>query len=132
MVSRRLYLAAAAVLALGVGACADQATVPTAATTDPGAALSAGEAIPNRYVIVFTDTVSDAPGLARRLASAHGGTVHYTYRHTIKGFAATLPAAAVEALRRNPRVAYVQPDQRVSAIQTTQYPATWGLDRVDQ
>jgi subtilisin family serine protease len=42
-----------------------------------------------------------------------------------------LPAPAVEALRRHPRVAYVEADAPVQLF-ATQSPATWGIDRVDQ
>ena len=71
--------------------------------------------------------MGDAPGLARQLTAAHGGTMHHSYQHAIKGFAATLPEGAVSALRGNPNVAYVEQDQRVSAVV-----GSWGLDRVDQ
>jgi len=48
------------------------------------------------------------------------------------GFAATLPAPAVEALRRNPRVVAVEPDATVQLFGTQTRPPSWGLDRVDQ
>ncbi|HEU0299607.1 MAG TPA: S8 family peptidase [Longimicrobium sp.] len=124
-------LSVASVLA----ACADQVTAPAAPPeTAPSRVLAAApgaQVVPGRYVVVFRDEVADAPGLASRLAAAHGGTVHYTYRHAIKGFAATLSPRAVEALGRNPNVAYVQPDQLFRAA-GVQYNAPWGLDRVDQ
>ncbi len=75
--------------------------------------------------------MTDAPGLARRLAAEHGGELHYTYQHALKGFAATLPAQALEAVRRNPNVAYVEQDGVVRATDI-QSNATWGLDRIDQ
>ncbi|HEY0025509.1 MAG TPA: protease inhibitor I9 family protein [Longimicrobium sp.] len=37
-----------------------------------------------------------------------GGVVVLTHSRPFKGFSATLPAAAVEAIRRNPRVKYVE------------------------
>ncbi len=53
------------------------------------------------------------------------------YRHALKGFAATLPAQARQALLHNPNVAYVAPDS-VATLAETQTGATWGLDRIDQ
>ncbi|MBA4158545.1 MAG: S8 family serine peptidase [Gemmatimonadetes bacterium] len=105
---------------------------PDAEPTSTALAHSRGaEVIPDRYIVVFNDRVADAPGLARRLAQAHGGSLHFTYDHAIKGFAATLPAPAVSALRNNPNVAYIEQDQVVTTMDT-QRNATWGLDRTDQ
>ena len=53
------------------------------------------------------------------------------FTRAIEGFAARLSDRAVEQLRQNPHVAYIEADQRVS-IDATQSPATWGLDRIDQ
>jgi subtilisin family serine protease len=66
-----------------------------------------------------------------RAAARSGGTVTQAYDAALSGFAATLPTPAVEALRRNPAVAYIEPDVRVRTT-ATQSGATWGLDRVDQ
>jgi aqualysin 1 len=121
---------AAAVVCIAVAACSDAPSGPGAVPADAPALQSAhaSQAIPNQYIVVFRSEVGDAPGLARQLAAAHGGTVRHTYRYAIKGFAATLPEAAAAALRRNPNVAYVEQDQRVSVAQV----GSWGLDRVDQ
>lgn len=119
----------------GLTACSDIPSEPEAAPTGPAAEQRAdrgAQPIPDRYIVVFKDDVRDAPGLARRLAAEHGGTVHHAYQHAIKGFAATLPAPAPEALKRNPNVAYVEQDQITLLSQTTQTGATWGLDRIDQ
>ena len=130
MLMRSRHLFAAVAFSLALAACSDDPTAPDLAPGAPPEARQAGRArqvIPDRYVVVFNKDVSDAPGLARQLAAAHGGSVHHTYQHAIKGFSATLPAPAVEALRRNPRVAYVEQDQKVGLVA-----ASWGLDRVDQ
>src|SRR5207249_2618102 len=53
----------------------------------------------------------------------------------LKGFAATLPDAAVPLLRLEPLVAYVEPDQTIRADGTEAMDANgdpWGLDRIDQ
>jgi serine protease len=124
----RLTLLAA--LAVTAAACADTAE-PVAVA--PPAELSAARGAPaGDYIVVFERGVADAPGLANRLAAAHGAEVRFTYQHAIQGFAArNLTAAGVDALRRNPNVAYVEPDAEVELFDV-QNNATWGLDRVDQ
>ncbi|HLL84869.1 MAG TPA: S8 family peptidase [Longimicrobium sp.] len=125
---KRLFTAMAA--SIGLAACSDVPSGPTLPADAPAArqAGRASQAIPNRYIVVFKRDVSDAPGLARQLVAAHGGTMHHSYQHAIKGFAATLPEGAVAALRRNPNVSFVEQDQRVELVQA----GSWGLDRVDQ
>lgn len=91
-------------------------------------------AIPGRYIVVFQpgavghDVTAAAAGVARL-----GGKVHYTYTDALQGFAATLPEAALQGLRHNPNVDYVEVDQTVSlGILTSQSVSTWNLDRIDQ
>jgi hypothetical protein len=122
-------------LTLAAGACIDHAT-PTEAVYEPqpsSATAAATERIPDRYVVVFRADTRDAPGLARRLTAEHGGTLHHTYQHALRGFAATLSPRAAEALRANPNVAYIEQDQEVRTSDVTQFhPPSWGLDRIDQ
>jgi subtilisin family serine protease len=85
----------------------------------------------DRYIVVFKGSVTDPAGETDRLIRAFGGQAHYTYSHAIKGFAATLPAAALEAISRNPNVDYIEADGVMTA-DATQTGATWGIDRIDQ
>ncbi|HEX8903654.1 MAG TPA: S8 family serine peptidase, partial [Longimicrobiaceae bacterium] len=48
-----------------------------------------------------------------------------------KGFAGTLSAGQVNALRHDPNVAYVEPDAPAQLFTTQLFPV-WGLDRIDQ
>jgi subtilisin family serine protease len=113
----------------------DSVNVGDPVTTAPissSAAGPAGDVIPDQYIVVFQGGVADAPGLAQRLMRAQGGEILFTYQHAIQGFSFRGSAQAAAALENNPNVAYVEPDQRVSVISTTQNNATWGLDRSDQ
>jgi subtilisin family serine protease len=125
-----------AATALAVGACHDTPVQPAAAARGaapdaPRFASSAAEPVADRYIVVFDQSVTDAPGLARQLAAEEGAELRHTYAHALKGFAARMSAQAAARLARRPHVAYVEPDQIVYAL-TTQSNATWGLDRSDQ
>ncbi|RII27705.1 MAG: serine protease [Geobacter sp.] len=96
----------------------------------------AGEAkaIPGRYIIVFRPGREGHDVTAAVDAAAHfGGKIHYTYSDALKGFAATLPEAALQGLRHNPNIEFIEVDQTVSLdIETAQSVSTWNLDRTDQ
>lgn len=132
----RLALSIWFVLGLGLSACSDQ---PTSPETGGGsgelaplyAAASPDKAVPGQYIVVFKEGTADAPGLARRLVTQAGGDLRHTYTRALRGFSARLAPQAVEALRRNPNVAFIEEDQEVS-LTATQTNATWGLDRIDQ
>src|SRR5204862_6015491 len=73
--------------------------------------------------------------VATALVRGLGGTMLHVYTSAIKGFAARLPASAAGALRQNPLVASVEPDQVMRADVTQTMDANgdpWGLDRIDQ
>jgi subtilisin family serine protease len=122
----RIVAAAALVIA---AACRD-ATRP-----DQSVAAAQSNPVPGEYIVVFQPAVADPAALAAQLVRANGGTLRYTYTSALKGFAATLPAAAAAALARNPLVAYVEQDQVYRADVTQSMDANgdpWGLDRIDQ
>ncbi len=103
-------------------AAADRATSPV----DPIAT----------YVVVLRDLPASRPSrpvatLARSLLAPVGGVVSLTYDTALRGFAARLPATAVAALRRDPRVESIALDVPVFAA-ATERNANWNLDRSDQ
>jgi len=68
------------------------------------------------------------PGPAEEaLVRGHGGQVKDVY-HLVPAMAATIPQAAVAALERNPKVAYVEGDGECYALAET---LPWGVDRID-
>lgn len=96
--------------------------------------FGASKSIAGRYIVVFTSDVSQPAQEAANLLRGTNATLHHTFTHAIKGFAASIPAAALTALQNNPRVDYIEQDQTVSLNQLSspQSNATWGLDRIDQ
>jgi subtilisin family serine protease len=133
---QRSLLLSGPILLVALAACQDVREPTAVPLGEPAAALQspvAGAAVPGQYVVVFRDGVSDVRGAAQALVNAHGGSLRFTYEHAIRGFAASLPAAAVRALQNNPNVAYVEADQVFTTVSGgTQTSATWGLDRIDQ
>jgi aqualysin 1 len=136
---RRLVLTVAA--GLGLAACSDvsapRATSPTEEHGGAEPLLTAApagggsEVIPGQYIVVFKESAVDPVGKAKEKAARHNGKLKHVYKAAIKGFAAELSDAAVAALRADPDVAYVEPDQVMRAW-NTQTNATWGIDRIDQ
>jgi subtilisin family serine protease len=89
--------------------------------------------IPDRYIVTFKASVSNAAvASARSAARARGARVHFDYGRAIDGFAATLPPAVVSALREDPRVRSIEPDYLVHASELGPGAGSWGLDRLDQ
>ena len=69
------------------------------------------------------------PGPAQEaLVRGAGGRIKYTYR-LVPGIAATLPQAAIDALRRNPIVTTVEPDGFFHKIDA-ELDNTWGVKRI--
>ena len=93
-----------------------------------------GQPLKDRYIVVFDKDTSDrAVRAAARSADLQGGEVLHTFRSALDGFAAELPTQALDGLRRNPDVAYIEQDTVVTlSAAGQQSPATWGLDRIDQ
>ena len=91
----------------------------------------APDAIPQRYIVVFAKDVGEADvadlfGGPDSFASADMKIDHH-YRHAVHGFSAELSAGAVDKLRDDERVAFIEADR---PVHTTAIP--WGLDRLDQ
>jgi len=109
-------------------------TPPAFAQTANGPATypySQSRPIPGRYIVVFKSTVGAPAAAAASIVQSSGGQLHHTYSGALKGFAASLPEAALPGIRNNPNVQFVEQDQTVSLSQV-QDQATWGLDRIDQ
>ena len=62
------------------------------------------------YIVVLHDSVESPAVAAREMARQVGGQVGFIYKHALKGFSITVPAQAVAALQKNPKVKYVATD----------------------
>ena len=124
MMRTRTSLAVLPLLALAA-ACSSDAGSP-AATDAAAPLLSQSTDGSNRYIVVVKEGANP-----RSVAAVLGITPQYVYTTAVNGFAGTLNAGQLNALRHNPSVEYIEADGEVQAsvIQTG---ATWGLDRIDQ
>ena len=84
--------------------------------------------IPGQYIVVFKDTVSNPGDTASDMARKHGLGLLYIYGYAIKGYAATIPAARLDAVKADPRVLFVSEDREVSIGEQT---LPTGIDRID-
>ncbi len=123
--SRLLLMTSVAVTA----ACHDAVT-PEPEPTSQGEPQS--QIIPNQYIVVFEDGVQNAPQATSQIRDAYGGTVLRTYEVALKGFAGVFESDAIDALRNDPRVAYIEPNRRAQLFDTQTNPPSWGIDRIDQ
>ncbi|GGU28749.1 alkaline serine protease [Nocardioides albus] len=120
-----------------VGAATTILAMSGPAAADSPAPLIGAEkstVIDNSYIVVMKGKGADAKANAadaRALAKKKGGSVKYAYDKAITGFSATLDADALDALRNDPDVDYVEANQVVKTSGDQANP-TWGLNRIDQ
>lgn len=91
--------------------------------------------VPDEYLVRFTSDVLDSEAFTGQLVVAHQGRALAVWKG-LKGFWGRLPAHAIDGLRRNPRVRYIEANTTMLPGVTSQsisYPdGNWGLDRIDQ
>ena len=82
---------------------AGSAALPAVALSQPGPAS-------NRYIVLLRDDFFDPAQTAAEHGKAHGFQASHVYRHALRGYAATLPPGAAEAMRKRPEVLSVSED----------------------
>ena len=107
--------------ALLLASCTNPSTDPVASQGDvtgdaTGLAKSsvAQDRIPDSYIVVLNENVRSVPDVASEMARAYGLSRGYVYQNSIRGFSATIPAGRLNALARDPRVKYIEPDRIVA------------------
>lgn len=122
---KRTFLLALCALALALAALPAGASQPAGELAPLHAAV--GESVEGSYVVVV------APGRSpAAVAAAANVAPRDVYHHTLNGFSADLDARALERVRRNPHIQYVEEDQVVTVDHFVQHKAPWNLDRIDQ
>lgn len=82
-----------------------------------------------RYIVVLKDDPSVDPQAEADNAKSQGAEILSVYKHAIKGFAITVPnEQALESIKKNPQVSYVEQDQIVQAFAQT---VPTGIKRMD-
>src|SRR5215204_3171774 len=85
--------------------------------------------IPDRYIVVFEESVQNPDAVANEHARENGLQVRFVYTDAIEGYAAVFPnAQALQRVEDDPRVAFVEQDQEVRAVAQT---VPWGIDKID-
>ncbi|MGI8721809.1 MAG: S8 family peptidase [Geodermatophilaceae bacterium] len=121
-------LAALAISTAGTGVASADDTQGAPVESTAGAEVVSGQ-----YIVVMRPGANAAANRIAAVAQARGlgAQVLNEYSAALSGFAAKLPQRALDALRGNPNVEYIEADQ-IMRLNATQSPVTWGLDRVDQ
>lgn len=124
-------IASGAVLA---AACSDQTQLsgPTEQAPAPLLATGSSTQLRDRYIVVFKSSIVDVNGETDRVMRGSGGQVRFRYGTALKGFAATIPAAALDGIRQNPNVDYIEADGIVTIVGDQTSPPSWGIDRIDE
>ncbi|MDX3006782.1 S8 family peptidase [Kribbella solani] len=88
-------------------------------------------AIPGSYIVVLAGQNSRAQTrvATQSLAASYDVKVRDQYGASIKGFSAAMDTDQAKKLAADPRVAYVQQNQKITVSQDD---PPWGLDRTDQ
>ncbi len=130
---RAFVAAAAAVAALAVSIAGTGAAGADDVGQAPVVGTESADVVSGQYIVVMRPGANANANRSAAAAEAQrfGAQVLNEYSAALNGFAARLPQRALDALRSNPNVEYIEADQ-IMRLNATQSPATWGLDRVDQ
>jgi hypothetical protein len=74
------------------------------------------EGASSSYIVRLKASVDDPAKVAREHAARHDGRLAHVYDSALKGYAATLPESAIDAIGADPRVAGVESDQAVTTL----------------
>lgn len=101
------------------------------APAQPSAPLrtASADVIEGSYIVVYKQgTASAAKSRVEARARSRGGQIGHRYGSALQGFSAKLTATALDEVRRDSTIAYVETDSMVYPDAT----ASWGVDRINQ
>lgn len=75
--------------------------------------------IENRYIVVLKNQVNNPKAEAASLKSKFGIEPGHIYKRALKGFSAFIPENAINGLKNNPNIAYIEPDITMQAFAQT-------------
>ena len=87
-----------------------------------------GQAPVGQYIVVLHDAVPNVPAVANEHAQQHAANVRFVYAAAMKGYAASIPNARLNAIRQDPRVAFISEDRPVAMFEDS---IPTGVDRID-
>lgn len=123
----RLHLIALLVGSLSMVLASTAVASPPGSGPERANSIAASAAIPDSYIVLLDD---EHPGnVAADHARRHGADVGAVYTSAVRGYAATIPARAVAAIERDPRVRSVEPNYRATAYEASDPIIPTGLDR---
>jgi subtilisin family serine protease len=88
--------------------------------------------IDSAYIVVLKDDGGDIDGEVSQMTKNYRIQSHFRYKSAIRGFSGRFSQRAIDMLRNDPHVAYIEQDQVAHFVTTQTSPPSWGLDRVDQ
>ena len=112
-----VLVAAGAIAAATIAWSAGSIAFPPLTQEAPPPTLA--EIVPDQYIVVFKDDVGDVDAATSDAARRHGLSPQKTYRAALKGFVAVIPAARLQEVKDDPRVAFVNEDRLVHASATS-------------
>jgi subtilisin family serine protease len=97
------------------------------------AAAPAPDRVPDDYLVVLADSVTDPAAAVSDLARRHRVTVGHRYQHGLKGLTARVPSERLAALAADPRVRFVAADRLLQFDQVVPggQALPSGVDRVE-
>lgn len=95
--------------------------------------IADAQKVPNQYIVVLRDDVTAPGAAARDIAQRHGLALGLVYEHALKGFSAMIPPPALDKVKSDARVSFVEQDQLVEAfLHTNNFETlTTGINRID-
>jgi hypothetical protein len=88
------------------------------------------QAMAQRYIVSLFKDAADVQAEAEAVMRGRGGVIHQYFKSGFKGFAATIPAAELDAVRKNAKVLSVEsfPMLRPAEAGSPAHQTSWGVD----